>query len=244
MDLTVLKKVKLHGEDLRGTRASALRWTACRIDGCSFDGAVLRDLRIWDTTVTDCSFAGADLRGAVLGSWHKRRRNRWQRVSFAGADLRDATIVGALFDGCDFSNARLNGAQFEQCDLRDCTFAGDLTDVIFDCRPRPDRPSPAPLRDLDFGAATFHHTEFRDCHPQNVVLPEGVTFIPAYRSVARRALQSLALDTSPEATILRAELTLTLQGPGTESGATLYNPQDYKSENPTLAALAHHHLTS
>ncbi|NUR96584.1 MAG: pentapeptide repeat-containing protein [Kribbellaceae bacterium] len=237
-----LKKAKLHGEDYRAARISAPRWTACRIEQCTFEDAVLRDLRIWDTKVSESSFARADLRDAVLGSWYRKRRNEWRHVSFAGADLRGAVIIGALFDGCDFSDARLDGVHFEQCELRGCTFAGDLTEVIFDCRPRTDRPAPAPLRDLDLRAATFHHTEFQDCRPHNVTLPEGVAFIPNYRATARRALQSLALDKSAEAAILRAELTQALQGPGTESGAALYNPADYNT--PTLAALAHHHLTT
>jgi hypothetical protein len=154
-------------------------------------------------------------------------------------------MIGALFDGCDFSGARLDGVQFEQSDLRNCTFTGPLHEVIFDCRPRPDRPAPAPLRDLDFHAATFDGVEFWDCHPENVVLPEdpGIFFIPNYRMVARRALAALAADPSPEAHILRAGLTVALHGPGTESGATLYNHHDYKTHGPALAQLAERLLT-
>jgi uncharacterized protein YjbI with pentapeptide repeats len=239
-----LKKARLRGEDHRGVQAVGLRWTGSRIEGCDFGGASLRDLRIWDTKVADTSFAGADLRDAVLGSWHRKRRNEWRRVSFAGADLRGAVMIGALFDGCDFSEARLDGVQFEQCDLRDCTFAGALRDVVFDCRPRPDRPAPASLRNLDFGTAAFTHVEFWDVHPDNVVLAAdpGVFFIPNYRPAARRALAALESDPSPEAHLLRAELTNALKGPGTDTGAVLYNHHDY--ESPTLATLARRHLTN
>ncbi|TCC05236.1 pentapeptide repeat-containing protein [Kribbella soli] len=239
-----LKNARLHGEDHRGSQAVGLRWTGSRIDGCDFGRAALRDLRIWDTKVADSSFAGADLRDAVLGSWHRKRRNEWRQVSFAGADLRGAVLIGALFDGCDFSQARLDGVQFEQCDLRDCTFAGALRDIVFDCRPRPDCPAPAPLVNLDFRATTFNGVEFWDCHPDNVVLPDdpGIFFIPNYRPAARRALAALESDPSPEAHLLRAELTNALKGPGTETGATLHNHHDY--ESPVLATLAHHHLTT
>lgn len=239
-----LKKARLRGEDHRGSQAVGLRWTGSRIEGCDFGGASLRDLRIWDTKVADSSFAGADLRDAVLGSWHRKRRNEWRRVSFAGADLRGVVMIGALFDGCDFSKARLDGVQFEQCDLRDCTFAGALRDVVFDCRPRPDRPVPAPLRTLDFGAAAFIDVEFWDAHPDNVVLPgdPGIFFVPSYRRAARRALAALESDPSPEAHLLRAVLTNALKGPGTDTGAGLHNDYDY--ESPTLADLARRLLTT
>jgi pentapeptide repeat protein len=240
MDLTDLRKTKLRGLDHSAAQAVGIRWTGCRIEECSFEDAVLRDLRIWDTKVSGCSFAGADLRDAVVGSWHRKRRNEWRQVSFAGTDLRGAVVVGALFEGCDFSKARLDGVQFEQCDLRDCTFAGNLRNVIFDCRPRPDRPAPTPLRNLDFSSATFDGVECWDCHPHNVVLPEdpGISFIPNFREVARRSVRVLESDPSTEARILRAELTRSLHGPGTESGATLYNHHDYLTETPELAALA------
>jgi uncharacterized protein YjbI with pentapeptide repeats len=242
--LAELKKARLRGLDHRGIRLTGARWTGCRIDDCSFEDAVLRDLRIWDTKLSSASFAGAELREALIGSWHKKRRNEWRQVSFAGADLRGAVVIGALFDGCDFSGARLDAVQFEQCDLRNCTFAGPLRNVVFDCRPRRDRPTPAPLRNLDFSSATFAQVEFRDCRPDNVVLPEDpeIFFIPNYRQVARRALALLDSDPSPQAHILRAELNNTLTGPGTESGLTLFNHHDYESE--TLATLARRLLTS
>ena len=240
--LEELKKAKLRGLDQRGVRIVRARWTGCRISECSFADAVLDDLRIWDTQVSDCSFAGASLRGAVIGSWHKKRRNEWRQVSFAGADLRGAVLIGALFDGCDFSGARLDGVHFEQCDLRNSTFAGPLREVIFDCRPLPDRPT-AVLSNLSFAAATFQHVEFRDAHPNHVVLPTNTHFIPNYRPTARQALAALESDSSAEATILRAELTNTLHGPGTEDGAALYNPHDYLTHSEPLATLAAQHLS-
>jgi uncharacterized protein YjbI with pentapeptide repeats len=243
--LTEFKKVTLQGLDLSGAKAAGLRWHSCRVDDCVFDHAQLRDLRLWNTQVSGCSFARADLRDSVIGSWDAGRRNEWRQVSFAGADLRGATVRGALFDRCDFSRARLDGVEFEQCDLTECTFAGPLRGVIFDGRPLPDRPAPAPLRTVDFRAASFHGVEFWDCHPQDVVLPDdpGIYFIPQYREVARGALALLETDTSPEARMLRAELTESLRGPGDPTGAALFNRNDYTTDgSQPLALLAEHVL--
>jgi uncharacterized protein YjbI with pentapeptide repeats len=239
--LAEFKKVTLGGLNLSGSMLMSLRMQRCLVADCRFDDAKFRDLRLWDTEVADSSFAGADLRDSLLGSWQGGRRNTWRNVSFARADLRGATVWGALFDGCDFSKARLDGLEFEQCDLRGCRFAGRMREVIFDCRPRPDRPTPAPLRDVDFSRASFEDVAFWDCHVDGVVLPDdpGIFLVPRYRDVAQRALTLLAGDTSQEARMLTGELRNVLRGPGDASGAGLFNRGDYvEAGGEALAQLA------
>jgi uncharacterized protein YjbI with pentapeptide repeats len=130
---------------------------------------------------------------------------------------------------------------FEQCALRECRFTGRLREVIFDGRPVPDRPSPTPLRQVDFGGAEFEDVEFWGCHFEDVTLPgtPGLYVVPGYRAAARRALDLLTGDTSPEARMLTAEFTEALRGPGDESADGVFNRGDYeRAGGPRLASLA------
>ncbi|MFI7399867.1 pentapeptide repeat-containing protein [Streptomyces sp. NPDC049541] len=238
---TELKKVTLRGLDLSGASGPSLRLHGCELVDCVLDRADLPDLRLWDTTVTDCSFAGAKLKDAAVGTWDRGRRNTWRRVSFTGADLRGAVAVGAVFEECDFGRARLDGLHFEQCALDDCTFAGRMREVVFDGRALPDRPAPQPLRRADFSGAEFRDVEFWDCRVADVTLPgtPGLGFVPEYRATARRALEVLADDPSREARMLVGELTEALRGPGDDSAVGLFNRQDYvDAGGEALAELA------
>lgn len=58
---------KWHSLDFTGSKLSGLRLLGCEISNCLFDNCELRDLRVWSTTFSDCSFKAADLRMAMLG---------------------------------------------------------------------------------------------------------------------------------------------------------------------------------
>ncbi|MFJ9003532.1 pentapeptide repeat-containing protein [Streptomyces canus] len=236
---TELKKVTLRGLNLSGASGPSLRLHGCELVDCVLDRADLPDLRLWDTTATDCSFAGTKLKDAALGTWDRGRRNTWRRTSFAGADLRGAVAIGAAFEECDFRRARLDGLHFEQCALDDCVFGGRMREVVFDGRPLPDRPAPRPLSRVDFSGAEFKDVEFWGCRAEEVRLPDGIHLVPGYRPAARRALEQLAGDQSREARMLAAELTEALRGPGDDVAAGLFNRQDYVAAGgEALAGLA------
>lgn len=244
-----LRKITLSGLNLGGATATGLRMHRCRIVDCAFDEAQLRDLRLWDSEVNDSSFRRADLRDAAIGTWHRRRRNEWRNVSFEGADLRGIASIGAVFHGCDFSDGRLDRVNFDQCDLRDCRFAGRLREVLFDGRSLPDRPDPAPLRNVDFSRTRLEEVEFRDCQVEGVTLPDdpGIFFVPRHREVARRALPMLAEDASVEARMLTGWLEQVVHGPGDPTGVGLFNRRDFVDiGGEPLAELAErlykHHL--
>jgi uncharacterized protein YjbI with pentapeptide repeats len=225
--------------DLSHSRVSDLRFFGSEIAGCRFDGATCRDWRLWDSTVTDSSFARADLRDAALGTWHDGRTNTWRNVDFDGANLRGVLALGCVMTRCSFRGARLGKAEFQQATLQHCEFSGALKDVLFDGREIDGRPAPSVFVDVDFSEATFQDVEFRGCRFDDVRLPAGVYAIPEYPSAADRVLQLLEGDESVEARMLRAELSLTQRMPGADSSVGVFNRADYiASGGERLADLA------
>jgi len=238
--LVNLRGVSLAGLDLSGAVLPSLRLFGVRIEGCRLDGASCRDWRMWGTTVADSSFAGADLRGSVVGSWHEGRRNEWRRVDFQGADLRHAVSWAALFEDCDFARARLDSVRFEQCALARCRFSGSLRRVAFDGRELPDRAAPSPLHGVDFRAARFEQVEFLGCKLDRAILPEDpdLELIPHYRCVVERSLALLEGDGSLEARMLRAEFTNALRMMRAADEDFVFNRRDYRGRDEGLLRLA------
>lgn len=238
-DIHEFRGVRWQALDLSESRLSGLRFFGSAIADCRFDGATCRDWRLWDSEVKDSSFASADLRDAVLGTWHDGRTNAWRNVVFDGADMRGALALGCLMERCSFAEARLARVEFQQATIRHCRFTGALQDVLFDGREIAGRPKPGIFLDVDFSEATFADLEFRGCRFDDVKLPSGVYSIPRFPSVARRVLESLVHDESVEARMLRAELNLALKLPGADSSVGVFNRADYVvSGGERLADLA------
>jgi uncharacterized protein YjbI with pentapeptide repeats len=245
-DLVVLRGARLEGVDLSGAQLQSLRFFGCRLADCRLDEAACQDWRLWDTDVADCSFVGANLREAAVGTWHDGRRNSWRRVDFRRADFRVVAPVGAVFEDCDFSGSRLAKTRFEQCVITRCRFASALTEVVFDGRQLEGRPAPAKL-DADFTGALFDQVEFMGSDLSNVTLPQDpdLRLIRRYRCVIERALASLDGDGSLSARMLRDEFTYRLKTMrGTEAESNVFNRRDYAaSGGDELAGLADRVLT-
>jgi uncharacterized protein YjbI with pentapeptide repeats len=240
-DLVVLRGVRLEGLDLSGAQLQGVRFFGSQIAGCQLDGASCQDWRMWDAEATDCSFAGASLRGAAVGTWHEGRRNRWQRVDFSGADFCVVAPRGAVFEDCHFSSTRLANVRFEQCTITRCNFASTLTGVVFDGRQIEGRPAPAPL-EADFTGSVFDQVEFMGHDLSRVTLPQDpdLRLIRRYRCVIETALASLDGNSSRPARMLRAEFTNRLKMMrGAKAESNVFNRRDYiASGGEELAALA------
>jgi uncharacterized protein YjbI with pentapeptide repeats len=215
--------------DLAHARLPSLRFFDSSLEGCRFEGAACRDWRLWNSSVTNCVFEGADLRDAAIGTWHEGCSNTWRGVSFDSADLRGALLFGCMLSQCTFRGARLSAAQFLQATIQDSVFSGALTDVLFDGRDLPGKPSAGPLRNVDFSGASFADVEFRGCRFENVRLPEtsGVWVIPQYPKVARRALALVEDVPTIEGRMFAGELRNALKLPGADDSIGVFNRADY-----------------
>ncbi|MCQ9163586.1 pentapeptide repeat-containing protein [Arthrobacter sp. STN4] len=213
--------------DLSGAVLPSLRFSGTSITDCIFRKTSCPDMRLWDCTVRDSSFEGADLRGSALGTWHDHKANCWINVSFDAADLRDALFYGGEIRCCSFRGSKLARAQFLQATIEKTVIASDLREVMFDGRELSDKPTAGPLRDVDFSGAAFADTEFRGYRFERVQLPPGARPIPNYPVVARRALDLVADNASKEARMLTGELRNALKMLGTRDATGVFNRADY-----------------
>ncbi|BFU45528.1 pentapeptide repeat-containing protein [Krasilnikovia sp. MM14-A1004] len=165
---TVIEGIALDHADLRH-----LRFVDCELRNCRFAQANCQDWRLWGTTIEDCSFDHADLRGSSLGAWRDGRGNTFRRVRFVSADMASVGTSAATYVDCDFSFADLTRVNFWQSTLAGCIFAGELVDVVFDGRMLgEEKPDPNPMKNVDFANAKFDGVDFRGVNFATVTLPD------------------------------------------------------------------------
>jgi uncharacterized protein YjbI with pentapeptide repeats len=229
-DLISFRDVELADLDLSGAQLPSLRFHGVSVINCRFDGAACGDWRLWSSTVADCSFRKADLRGAAVGTWHDGLRNEWRRIDFSGADFRVGVTRSAAYEDCNFSGAKIVGVDFSQCSFSRCQFAGPISKVLFDGRDlSPERPAPPQMVAVEFSDAVFRDVDFRGFDLEGVVMPvdPDVRVYRRARCVARRAVSMLDDDGSKPARVLRAVFNNRLRGPGDEREASIFNRRDF-----------------
>ncbi|MBC3842457.1 pentapeptide repeat-containing protein [Streptacidiphilus sp. 4-A2] len=109
-----LSGVDFAGLDLR--RALARPGAPYTFHDCSFDGADLRGAQLAEAAFTECRLDRADLGGAML------EQARFERGSASFLKAGRADVTDALFTGVDLANshwasALLAGTRFEECRL-------------------------------------------------------------------------------------------------------------------------------
>lgn len=169
---TGLWGVTLRDLDLSRASLRGLRIGKCTLINCRFDQANLSDLWVSSSRFESCSFVGAKLPGATLGTSDPVT---YQRVSFVGADLSRATGGSATFVDCDFSDARMKGAEFWGTRFRHVRFRGKIENVTFAGR----RTlvglfgHEETLVDVDLSECDLRFVDFRDLDLGGVNLPNG-----------------------------------------------------------------------
>jgi uncharacterized protein YjbI with pentapeptide repeats len=181
MDVTVLggitsiKGVSWQSIDFSGSRLPGLRFLDCQIRNCVFDRCGLGDLRVWRTNFTNVSFRSADLRDAMLGGTREKddRRVTFHDVDFSSADMRGTMYGAAEFLRCKFNRAKLVKVDFQSSAFTDCSFEGELRDVLFyrkgfDCERFP----PNEMKRVDLRRAKLRGTAFKGLDLDEVLFPE------------------------------------------------------------------------
>jgi len=176
-------KAKLHDINFSRSKLDSLTFEESELSNCCFDGCELRNLRLWASTIRDCTFCDADLRESGLGLATidgplSGKRNRFINVEFAKADLRNTVYVAAAFEHCSFRFSKLVDILFGTSTFIDCSFEGELREVRFwrsdmSVRGFPTDAFPAnEMIDVDFSRATLRDVEFRGLTLSRVRLPE------------------------------------------------------------------------
>jgi uncharacterized protein YjbI with pentapeptide repeats len=206
--LVEIQRRSLARIDFSRAKLNGWRLRDCEIFDCKLDNAHCSEWMLWHSMIRDCTFAGADLRRSLLGTYPEGGRVKWQRVGFNDADMRRASAYGAIFEDCDFSNARLDEVNFHQRDFVRCRFAGVMEEVLFDGRRLPDHAVASEMKAVDFQGAHFISVDFRGYSLQGVALPRDpdVFSIRRFPCVARRVINALSTDKSETARIVRGML--------------------------------------
>lgn len=174
----VIHGAKWRNLDFTGSKLSGLRLFGCELTNCRFERCQLQDLRVWATTITECSFKGANLKKSALGGVQDGKRNIYTGVDFSDADLRETVYKAAAFERCVFRGAKLAKIDFQTSTFTDCVFEGELHDVLFYRRGFEGEAFPAnEMVNVDFSRAKLHDVGFRGLTLDRVKLPQDADHI-------------------------------------------------------------------
>lgn len=208
-DLIAVRGISWKDLDFSKAQLQSLRLFDCTIENCCFDGADCQDWRMWGMQITDTSFRSANLRRATLGAVDDEKRNIYVHVDFTKADLRQTSNKSAQYNTCTFINTKLKKVDFQGSVFRDCKFSGLLEEVLFyDHAFRGETLPCNEMNGVDFRHAQLHHVEFRRLDMTNVMWPEDDEHIIVsdYVGSLDRALAALAGRTDASARRLSAFL--------------------------------------
>ena len=200
------------------------QWVNCR-----FDAAVLRDSRIWDTEVENCSFETVDFRNVAVGtSLHSARETWWRHVSFRKAVVTsDVYFSGWHAEDVSFEGARISSVQFAQVTLVRVVFDGKIRKVQLNNRVMEASPAPGPLVDCDFSRCTFDDVEFENVHLTNVAFPSGTVVVGNLMDVASVAAGFVADRSDDAARTAQKMLVSDASRPGSDpEGAAVFVRRD------------------
>jgi uncharacterized protein YjbI with pentapeptide repeats len=172
--ITSIEGAAWHSIDFSSSQLPGLRFLDCQIRNCVFDRCRMEDLRVWRTEFAEVSFRSADLRGTVLGgtSDNDSRRNSFHDVDFTAADMRGTIYGAAEFVRCKFNHARLNKVDFQSSTFTDCSFEGELREVMFYQRGyKGELFPPNEMKRVDLRRAKLRWSEFRGLDLDEVFLP-------------------------------------------------------------------------
>ena len=213
------RRAKWRDIDFSESKLHSICFEESEISNCCFDRCELRNLRLWATTIQDCSFRGADLRESGLGLATiegplSGRRNKFVNVEFAKADLRNTVYVAAAFERCSFRFGKLINILFGTSTFVDCTFEGELREVRFwrsDLSTRgfpTDAFPPNEMINVDFSHAKLRDVEFRGLTLDRVRLPSDADHIVIedFAGVLDRLISALTQQHDQTAKILVAYL--------------------------------------
>jgi hypothetical protein len=108
----------------------------------------------------------------VLGGVDEGKYNIFSMVDFTRADLSKTIYKAASFKQCVFKYAELVSVDFQSSSFTDCSFEGELRDVLFYRHGfRGESFPPNEMSNVDFSRAKLHDVGFRGLVLDQVKLP-------------------------------------------------------------------------
>jgi len=219
-----LDEVRLQGLDFSASQLPFLQIADSELTDCKFEEIQFEDVRLWGVKFEQGSFAGADLREAMLGS--ERSPCSFVGTSFHRTDLRRAFATGSSFEECDFSRARIAKSDYHAVAFKRCKFAGEINDVRFwaadSDTTSPAVPQPHAMAGSDLSKTRLPWVAFNGIDLSDVALPQDKNhlILRPFGCVHERILQLIGADESLPARLLRshAEYVLKWLSPEQEVG--------------------------
>jgi fluoroquinolone resistance protein len=176
-DVTQRETVQIKGAqwrslDFTGGRLNGLLFSNSSLQNCVFDRCECQDWGLWATTVERCTFSAANLQRAVLGGLQDKRRNTFRDVTFFETNLSQTVYKSAEFIRCTFRDAKCRKIDFQGSTFVDCTFEGELNEVMFYRHAFRSESLPAnEMVNVDFSRAKLRSVEFRGLNLDAVTFP-------------------------------------------------------------------------
>jgi uncharacterized protein YjbI with pentapeptide repeats len=168
----IVRGARWNNLDFSGGTLGCLRMFAGQINDCRFDNCRMSGTRVWSTSFVNCSFEGAHLSGAMLGGVDEGKYNTFSKVDFTRADLSKTIYKAASFKQCIFKYAELVSVDFQSSSFTDCSFEGELRDVLFYRQGfNGGLFPPNKMSNVDFSRAKLHYVGFRGLVLDQVKLP-------------------------------------------------------------------------
>jgi hypothetical protein len=201
----------------------------CIIDDCVFDNSVCQHWGLWGTTVTNSSWRDADLRNSALGAVKDGQRNSFRQVDFTKADLRGTSYTATEFIGCTFKDTRLDKVDFQTSTFTDCTFEGELREVLFYRTGFKGEGFPAnEMTNVEFTRAQLRWAEFRGLDMDSVQFPEDEEHIIVcnYMAVLDQLVQEFGKETDIASRKLANDFRMARKWAGVSQRRGVFNKND------------------
>jgi uncharacterized protein YjbI with pentapeptide repeats len=227
--LTVVRGATWRAIDFSGSDLRQMRFFDCRFEDCVFDRCRCQDWRLWKTIVENSSFLGADLRKSALGGVINNHRNSFRHVDFTEADLRQTAYFAAEFVGCTFRNSHLKKIDFQTSSFAECSFEGELNEVLFYSRGfKGEAYPPNEMAGIDLTRAQLRFVEFRNLDLDRVSFPRDADHIILrnYPETLDRILEVFRKRNDMAAKILAASLGVLRKWAGAGQHRGILNKKD------------------
>jgi uncharacterized protein YjbI with pentapeptide repeats len=168
----------LESLDFSGAELTNWRWSTTTVLNCRFDDANVRGLACRATRVEDTSFRRTVGVPRRLGGGWDGVQGAFRRVDFSRAELSRVNALGADFIDCDFSYAKVHKCEWWSARFVRCRFAGVLRENIWSSEDGFVESTHAnEMEDVDLSGAELRWCEFRRLTLARVRLPEDAKHI-------------------------------------------------------------------
>ena len=131
------ENIRVEGGDLTEAEFEDLYFDQTLLEAVIFNQVKIRDLKITDSLVLKCSFAGAEIEASSFLRTEFRSsrlqginlpQTRMENVTFVDSKLNDinlrySKLKNIIFDSCDMSGADFIGADLKKVTFKNCNLA-------------------------------------------------------------------------------------------------------------------------